>query len=82
MGIKSILSGSTDLDSLSTLTPAQVEAKYGLDQGTLANWRYRKQGPAYIKIGEARCSKILYRRSAIEQWLNDNQVRTIDNIDR
>jgi len=80
MAIKSITSGSTDLAYLSTLTPAQVEMLYGFDQGTLANWRYKKQGPAYIKIGDARCSKVLYRRAAIEQWLNDNAVLTIDCV--
>jgi hypothetical protein len=64
---------------MATLTPEQAAAVYGFDEATLANWRYLKRGPEYIKLGDSRCSKILYRRKDIETWLSLNQVRTIDS---
>lgn len=31
---------------------------------TLATWRSRGLGPAYVKIG----GRVLYRREAVEEW--------------
>ena len=31
---------------------------------TLATWRSRRTGPAYVKIG----GRVLYRREAVEEW--------------
>ncbi|MGW4997473.1 helix-turn-helix transcriptional regulator [Streptomyces hydrogenans] len=56
------------------LPPAQVEARYGIAQQTLANWRWSGIGPAYIKTSPARSGRVLYRPSAIEAWL---QAQTI-----
>lgn len=33
------------------LTPGEVSAITGIPTATLAQWRYRKQGPRYLRIG-------------------------------
>ena len=38
--------------------------------GTLANWRTRGQGPAYIKVG----GSIRYRMEDLERWLTQQRV--------
>jgi helix-turn-helix protein len=37
---------------------------------TLAKWRQRKLGPAYLKLG----GKIRYKVTDIEQWIERNRV--------
>lgn len=58
------------------MTPRQVEAEYGLPVQQLANWRWAGAGPNYIKTTPARSGRVKYRRSAIEQWLNEQTVST------
>lgn len=36
--------------------------------GTLSNWRNKKKGPAYTKIG----GKVRYRLSDVEKYENEN----------
>ncbi|MDH6432602.1 hypothetical protein M2158_001079 [Streptomyces sp. SAI-144] len=58
------------------LTPKQVAAEYpalGSTQ-TLAQRRWMGQGPDYIKTSPGRAGRILYRRSAIERWLENCTV--------
>jgi excisionase family DNA binding protein len=38
---------------------------------TLANWRARKVGPAYIKFGMGR---VRYERVALDRWMHERQV--------
>lgn len=59
-----------------TMSPEQAVERYGLNKGTLANMRSKKQGPPYLKIGR----KCLYPVKSFEEWLFQNQVRTIDSI--
>ncbi|MER7309934.1 helix-turn-helix transcriptional regulator [Streptomyces griseoluteus] len=61
-------------DQQQLLTPRQVEAEYGFSRQTLANWRHQGTGPAYMKSGPSRSSRVRYRRSAIEAWLNARTV--------
>ncbi|MDT3724896.1 helix-turn-helix domain-containing protein [Streptomyces sp. DSM 41972] len=56
------------------LTPQQVHTHYRIAPQTLANYRWRGEGPAYIKTSPARSGRVLYRRSAIEQWLTERTV--------
>jgi len=58
-----------------TITPKQVSERYNLVLGTLANMRYRKEGPSYIKVGKR---KILYRVEDIERFLDGGRVQTKD----
>lgn len=57
------------------LTPKQVQAEYGFSPQTLANWRWMGIGPTYIKTTPSRAGRIMYRRSAIEAWLNAQTVQ-------
>ena len=60
-----------------TLTPRDVADIYGFNIGTLANMRFHKQGPRYIKAGR----KVLYRIEDIESWLARNVVLTHNDKD-
>ncbi|MDX3519271.1 helix-turn-helix domain-containing protein [Streptomyces scabiei] len=56
------------------LTPKQVRDTYGFSVQQLAHWRWMGTGPSYIKTGESKAGRIKYRRSAIEQWLDERTV--------
>lgn len=56
-----------------TLTPTQVEAKYGIKRNHLSQLRYQHRGPRFI---QATPRTVLYRTSDIEEWLNANTVET------
>lgn len=58
------------------LTPRQVEAEYGIDYQTLANWRWKRIGPRWIKTSPGRSGRVRYRRSHIEAWLDQQTVST------
>lgn len=58
------------------MTPAEVEEDYGIAVQTLANYRYQGIGPAYVKKTPGRGGRIVYRRSAIEAWLDAQTVQT------
>jgi predicted DNA-binding transcriptional regulator AlpA len=58
------------------LSPKEVHTDYGFSPQTLANWRWTNTGPDYIKTSPGRGGRIKYRRSAIEQWLQAQTVRT------
>lgn len=65
----------TEHDDL--LSPAQVCAEYPIfTTGVLADWRWRGDGPEYIKTSPGRAGRVFYRRSAIERWLDSRTVRT------
>ena len=52
-------------DDLNLLSMDELAALIGANRNTLAQWRFRGTGPRYIKRGRI----ILYRRSAVEEWL-------------
>ncbi|WP_062383357.1 helix-turn-helix transcriptional regulator [Demequina iriomotensis] len=55
---------STDLlDSL--ITPETLSAKLGVKITTLAEWRVKGKGPAYIRVGRSP----RYRPESIDAWL-------------
>jgi hypothetical protein len=59
------------------LTPQQVHDDYDIATQTLANYRWRGLGPAYVK-GHGPNGRVRYRRSAIEKWLDAHTVRTAE----
>ena len=59
------------------LTSKEVAEAYGVNEGTLANLRWRKQGPAYFHVGR----KVVYRPEDVEAWLFANPVLTIDSVE-
>ena len=61
------------------LTPEDVVKVYPAltkSEGVLANWRNKKVGPRYFKVGR----KVVYRPEDIEAFLFRNPVLTIDSV--
>jgi hypothetical protein len=56
------------------LTPRQTADEYPFSVQTLAQWRWMGTGPDYIKTSPGKGGRIKYRRSAIEQWLDERTV--------
>lgn len=57
------------------LSGQEVEALYGLDAGTLENWRGKGKGPATTKIGQ----RVYYRHMAVQAFIQAHQQRTYDH---
>ena len=55
------------------LTPPEVVERFrgAVTESTLAQWRHKKTGPGYTKIG----SKILYPLNEIEKWEEEKNVK-------
>jgi len=58
------------------LSPPEVCAEYSIfgSPAALAERRWRGDGPAYLKTTKSRSGRVFYRRSAIEQWLEERTV--------
>ena len=57
---------------LNETSTAQV---IGISVHTLRSWRKQKRGPAWIKVG----TRVLYRRAAIEAFLELHTSYTVDS---
>lgn len=57
-----------------TLTPEELSARWRgkVSVGTLKQWRHKKRGPGYRRIGNS----ILYPLSKIVKWEQDNTIET------
>jgi predicted DNA-binding transcriptional regulator AlpA len=55
------------------LSPAEVEAIFGIPRGSLANLRWDKRGPRYFKVG---ARKVMYRVEDVQDWVERNPVLT------
>lgn len=58
-----------DIDS-----PAAASEYIGVPVGTLAQWRYLKTGPRFIRAGRM----IRYRKADLDAWLDAHAVSTKD----
>lgn len=61
---------------IKSIDPKTAAELYGLNIGTLANLRSKKQGPRYFHVNR----KVLYFVEDIEAWIKRNPVMTIDSI--
>jgi excisionase family DNA binding protein len=52
------------------LTPEQVAAMTGIPAGTLAQWRYRKRGLPYLRLGRL----VRYDAADVERYLQSCRV--------
>ncbi len=52
------------LDLRPLLTTTDLAKRWSMTKESLENWRVKKIGPAYLKIG----SKVLYKPEVIEAW--------------
>lgn len=63
-----------DFDSLdaqtTTVSPEETAERFGNTVETLANWRWKGQGPRFVKVG----GRVRYRLSDLAEWL-DLQTR-------
>lgn len=59
--------------------PAEVARHLGVKERTLTNWRYRNQGPKWIKRGTARQAPVRYRWSDVEAWLEQQSNEAADS---
>lgn len=56
------------------LTEAELSELTGVPVATLVAWRYRRQGPAFIKVGRLP----RYRTEDVDAWLAARTVTTSD----
>lgn len=56
------------------LTPSEVSERFKgrVSLRTLANWRYRNKGPAFLKLG----GRVLYERKSLETWEDQHSQQT------
>jgi hypothetical protein len=47
------------------LTPVELAQRWRMDVRTLSNWRVKGRGPAFLKMGEGRNTKVLYRQEDV-----------------
>lgn len=50
------------------LTPQEVASRWRVDVKTLSNWRVKGRGPHFVKLGEGRNTRVLYRPEDIEAY--------------
>lgn len=60
------------------LSPADVEALYGIPRGSLANLRWSRKGPQFFKVGARR---VLYRLDDVRRWIESRPVLTKDSVE-
>lgn len=59
------------LDDDPLLTHQESAARLRKPVATLTDWRYRRTGPDYIRMGRS----IYYRRSALDRWVETHTIR-------
>jgi hypothetical protein len=52
------------------LTEVEAAKQLGKDRRTLASWRVRNMGPAYVKVGRT----IFYAPADIKNWIEEQRV--------
>lgn len=70
-------SKETDGVSRIAVSPRRAAKMYDLDEGTLANWRCKRLGPKFYKIGTR---KVIYYLDDLEIWAKSGPVLTSDSI--
>ena len=50
------------------LTTTDLAKRWHMDAKTLSNWRVQGRGPTYLKLGEGRNNKVLYREEDIAAY--------------
>jgi len=58
------------------LTPEQVAETYSIPRGSLANWRCKKIGPKYFRVGR----KVLYLIEDVESFIKSTPVMTTGSL--
>lgn len=58
-----------------SVTPREAADALGVSEATLTEWRKRRIGPAFVRVG-AKHGRVLYRVADLETYLTDNKVET------
>lgn len=66
----------TDNNTEVFITPEQLAARWQMSKDTLANWRIKKHGPSYTKIGAGRNTKVLYKIADIIEFESQHVKRS------
>lgn len=53
---------------MTMLTTNELAERWKVNPKSLSNWRVKKIGPAYVKLGDARSCKVLYRLEDVETF--------------
>lgn len=51
------------------LTSVEAAALIGVSNSTLEGLRHTNEGPTYLKIGDAKSSKVIYSKAAVLEWM-------------
>jgi hypothetical protein len=76
VGAKHAPSATTEAADLVLLDEATAARTLGVQPGTLRNWRFRRIGPAYVKIGR----RPMYRPRALAAWLDRRTVEPVVEV--
>jgi predicted DNA-binding transcriptional regulator AlpA len=52
------------------LTPEQVAERYQISEATVKEWRYKRVGPAYLRLGK----RVRYSLASLEKWEREREV--------
>lgn len=58
------------------LDTRQLSRRWGLSSGTLEQWRGKKKGPAFVKIGTRRAAAVFYRMADVIEYERKHTVKT------
>ena len=53
------------------LSPEEVEELFGIKKATLSQWRWKRIGPDFFKVG----SNVKYSMEEIERWLETRRYK-------
>lgn len=59
---------TNETDSIFLIDSKEAAFVLGISSRTLANWRCKGRGPAYIRLGKKR-SPVMYRVSDVQDWI-------------
>jgi excisionase family DNA binding protein len=52
------------------MTPAEAGVYVGVPEATLRQWRWRGEGPPYIKVG----GRVQYDKDDLDKWMRSRRV--------
>ena len=66
------------MDLVDLVDEHEAAAFLGLASGTLSNWRWRKQGPRFVRVAG---NRIRYRVEDLRKFVNDRVIEPIPSHD-
>jgi predicted DNA-binding transcriptional regulator AlpA len=58
-------------DGMALLSNRQAAARLGVQPQTLRKWRLEGRGPVFVRLGKHLRSRVGYRASDVESWLEE-----------